>query len=230
MKRVLIILTIVSAVVLSCSAQTLEELSKKATAGDVATQVKLGDMYALGNGVPRSMPSAAKWYRLAADAGNAEAQTKLAMMLEIGFGVPKDPKQAMELFQKASANGNSAADMRLATAYETGRDVPKNGKLAIKYYEKAAEAGVIKAQLKLGQLLRDGFDNVQHDYAASLAWFRKAADAKDPEGEYQIGVAYEQGYGVPVSTDEAIKWYKIAANQGSVNAKASLHNLGVSPN
>ena len=228
MKRALTILALMYALALSFSAQTLQELSKKATAGDVTTQLKLGDMYALGNGVPRSMPSAAKWYRLAADAGNAEAQTKLAMMLEIGFGVPKDPKEAMALFMKASASGNSAADMRLATAYESGRDVPKNGKLAIKYYEKAAEAGVIKAQLKLGQILRDGFDNVQHDYAASLTWFRKAADAKDPEGEYQVGVAYEQGYGVPTNTDEAIKWYKIAAKQGSVNAKVSLHNLGVS--
>ena len=48
--------------------------------------------------------------------------------------------------------------------------------------------------------------------------------SKSPEEQYNLGVMYTNGEGVPQDDVEAVKWYRLAADQG--NAKAQF-NLGV---
>jgi TPR repeat protein len=52
--------------------------------GDAAAQLKVGDMYASGDGVPHDYGEAVKWYRLAADQGYAGAQSALGNMYANG--------------------------------------------------------------------------------------------------------------------------------------------------
>ena len=44
------------------------------------------------------------------------------------------------------------------------------------------------------------------------------------ESQYNLGIAYEKGYGVEQSYSEAVYWYTKAAEQGNANAQ---NNLGV---
>jgi TPR repeat protein len=53
---------------------------------------------------------------------------------------------------------------------------------------------------------------------------RKAAEKGNAEAQFNLGVAYEHGGGVPEDATEAVKWYRKAAEQG--NAEAQF-NLGV---
>src|SRR5271157_4788209 len=53
---------------------------KRAQAGDVAAQIKMGNMYAIGDGVPRDPDKAMDWFKKAADQGSAEGQYRLGGM------------------------------------------------------------------------------------------------------------------------------------------------------
>ena len=44
--------------------------------------------------------------------------------------------------------------------------------------------------------------------------------------QYCLGLCYEKGKGVPQSNEEAVKWYRKAAEQGYENAKKALERLG----
>ena len=48
--------------------------------------------------------------------------------------------------------------------------------------------------------------------------------SKSPEEQFRLGVMYDMGEGVPEDNAEAVKWYRLAAEQGHVEAQ---HDLGV---
>ena len=55
-------------------------------------------------------------------------------------------------------------------------------------------------------------------------WFRKPAEQGYASAQYNLGVAYGQGEGVPKDFVEAIFWYRKAAEQGDADAQ---YNLGL---
>src|SRR5438067_907840 len=48
------------------------------------------------------------------------------------------------------------------------------------------------------------------------------AEAGDADSEYQLGVRYYNGEGVPKDFSEAVKWYRKAAEQGLAEAQGNL--------
>ena len=49
----------------------------------------------------------------------------------------------------------------------------------------------------------------------------------DAEAQFNLGVFYENGYGVTKDYTEAVKWWRKAAEQGDAEAKIKLNDLGV---
>jgi hypothetical protein len=90
----------------------------------VVAQVKLGEMYSEGHGVPKNYSLAAQWFRKAADQGNAEAQASLGQLYVDGHGVPQDPAAAASWFRKAADQGSPRAQYDLGQIYKTGHKVP----------------------------------------------------------------------------------------------------------
>ena len=62
------------------------------------------------------------------------------------------------------------------------------------------------------------------DYATALKEFRPLAEQDHAGAQFNLGVMYDHGYGVPENNTEAVKWFRKAAVQG--NAKAQT-NLGI---
>src|SRR5260221_263200 len=62
------------------------------------------------------------------------------------------------------------------------------------------------------------------DYATALRLLRPLADAGSDDAQYNLGVMYFAGNGVPPNREEAAKWDGLAAKQGHANAQ---YNLGV---
>lgn len=60
--------------------------------------------------------------------------------------------------------------------------------------------------------------------AEALKWWRAAAEQGDTPAQFNIGVAYDNGQGVPRNQNEAAKWYRLAADKGHAQAQV---NLGV---
>ena len=62
------------------------------------------------------------------------------------------------------------------------------------------------------------------DYQTSLAEWRPQAEAGDTDAQYNLGLMYYEGEGVPQDYAEAAIWYRRAAQQGVADAQ---NNLGV---
>jgi TPR repeat protein len=56
-----------------------------------------------------------------------------------------------------------------------------------------------------------------------IKWFRKAAEKGTAWGQFNLGVSYDRGQGVPQDYTEAVKWFLKAAEQGEA---MSQYNLG----
>jgi TPR repeat protein len=61
------------------------------------------------------------------------------------------------------------------------------------------------------------------DYDHAVKWFRKAAEKGTSWGQFNLGISYGRGQGVPQDYAEAIKWFLKAAEQ---NEAISQYNLG----
>ena len=59
------------------------------------------------------------------------------------------------------------------------------------------------------------------DYQQALADFRQLAAQGNAVAEYNLGVMYNDGQGVPQNNAKALKWYRVAAAQGHVFAGSS---------
>ena len=68
-----------------------------------------------------------------------------------------------------------------------------------------------------------GKNGKQKDYSEAVKWYRKAAEQGYMDAQYNLGVCYEKGQGVPQDYFEAVKWYRKAAEQGDMDAQ---YNLG----
>ena len=117
------------------------DLLQKASAGDAAAQVKIGNQYALGQGVARNSREAVKWYRKAAEQGYPDGQYRLGGLYDVGFGVPPDPATAVKWYQQAAKQGLPDAEYRVGFMYDQGRGVSKDDTQAAKWYQLAASAG-----------------------------------------------------------------------------------------
>ena len=51
---------------------------------------------------------------------------------------------------------------------------------------------------------------------------RQAADQGDAEAQYNLGVIYNNGEGVPKDDAEAVRWFQLAAEQGYAKAQFEL--------
>ena len=61
--------------------------------------------------------------------------------------------------------------------------------------------------------------------ALAVKWFGLAAKQGDAVGQYNLGLMYEIGEGVPQDSTQAINWYGLSAKQGYADAKARLEEL-----
>ena len=62
------------------------------------------------------------------------------------------------------------------------------------------------------------------DYKTAMAELKPLAEQGDASSQYNVGIMYEYGYGVPENDKTAVKWYTRAAEQGMPHAR---FNLGV---
>ena len=61
------------------------------------------------------------------------------------------------------------------------------------------------------------------DYVTAMKILRPLAERGDATAEYDVGVMYDQGFGVTQNQTELAKWYHRAADHGLAHAQ---HNLG----
>ena len=192
--------------------------------GDVEAQTRLGLRFAKGDGVPKNLKEAAKWFRKAADQGFARAQNDLGVMYDNGEGVPMDHSEALKWFKCAADQGMAQAQNNLGTMYSEGNGVDKNPSEAARWFRKAAQQGLALAQNNLGLACAKGDGEAQNPKEA-VKWFSLAAKQGLARAQNNLGVMYDDGNGVAVSPEEAFNWFTKAADQGFPEGQKNLGSM-----
>ena len=194
-----------------------EELEEAAAAGDSEAMRKLAIAFLNGDGMEQDFGEAAHWLRRLAETGDAEGQYNLALLYAKGCGVSRDFGLAADWMERAAENGDRDAEP-MAKAFRQAEQ------LRIR-----AEAGEAVAQGRLAEFIlrqRGSLDQFgpEEDCREGCAWAKKAAAQGDPEGLYQLGRCYKNGWGVQVDMGAAVRYIQRGVRLGH---PGSLRDLGV---
>lgn len=120
-------------------------LVTRATAGNAAAQVAVGERLAAQSATEHSSRQinedyrqAAEWYKKAADQGNSAGMIHLAELYRNGKGLPRDMEASVDLYRKAAELNNTSAQGALGVLYCFGQGVRQNYVEAYFWYELAA--------------------------------------------------------------------------------------------
>jgi clan AA aspartic protease (TIGR02281 family) len=79
------------------------------------------------------------------------------------------------------------------------------------------------AEAAAGGPLEDAFTDYQRgDYAHALRLLRPLADQGNATAQFNLGLMYSRGKGIPQNYPEAAKWYRLSAAQGNTGAQVNL--------
>lgn len=142
--------------------------------------------------------------------------------------VNNDYKLAAYYFSIAAEQGFPPAQCDLGQLYANGKAGEFDLKKAFKWTKLSAEAKWPIAFTPLVYMYYEGL-GTEKDIEKALNWYYKGAtEAKNPEAQYCLGIAFENGESVRQDYLEASKWYKNAALQGHAAAANNLAHLYLS--
>ncbi|KAG0063685.1 hypothetical protein BGZ89_009699 [Linnemannia elongata] len=208
----------------------------KASLGDAKSQVELGDMYRVGDGVEQDFDEARYWYLKAANQGDPAGQCNLGHLYRLELGVDRDHWTALSWYKKAAHQGDAGGQCYVGLVYKHGLVGVLDYSAAMDWYMMAANQGYAYAQYSIGNLYDTG-RGVQQDYVKAKEWYFRAADQHLPSAQVEIGYMYLKGRGVSQDETIALDWLSKAVrpkifDSGSQMAMGLIYSygLGVSKN
>jgi TPR repeat protein len=132
----------------------------------------------------------------------------------------KTDKKVFSYLMDAAKQGDPVAACNLGMLYTNGDGCEQSYLLSCKWFCISAYKNVCQAQYNLGVCFRKHII----DYPKSIYWLKKASENNYTEASYTLGVMYNEGIITERNIDEAIKYYKLAANNGHALAQ---HNLSL---
>ena len=237
-------------------AQAVVWYRRAAEQGAPAHQFDLALMYDNGLGVAQDSSRAAAWYAKAAEQGFADAEANLAFLYQQGAGVPQDLARALDLYTRAARKGHAKAQNNLGLMYTRGEGVAQNYAIAVDWYRKAAAQGFAKAITNLAVMVENGFGVKQDEnearrlyrlggrqdgdaVEATLAQARflhtaasdpralaAAAERGDAAAQFDLGLRYFRGLGVPQDYVLGYMWINLGAARGLADAAQLRDALG----
>lgn len=110
-------------------------------------------------------------------------------------------------------------------------DTPQDRQKTKRFLKDLAEKDDAKAQYRLGEMhAEDMYGEDSEDSEAvqnrseALRWFRRAAEQGFVKAQRNMGLFYQEGFGVDQNDGEAVRWFRKAAEQGDAD---SQYDLGV---
>lgn len=213
---------------------SIPDLQKLAQAGDSSAQFFLGKKLRVGEGVAKNDVQAFRSIRSAAEAGHAEAQFTVGVMCMRGEGTFKSESECRKWYRIAAENGWPEAQYLEYICLWYGDD-ESSRTVALGWLQKAAANRYAAAASDLAGLYAgiEEFDFIQPNDEMAVYWqriameeyFTEATEGNDARAQYALGLAYDSKNTPGVENDpkEAVKWFRLAADQRHPRA---LHQLG----
>ena len=159
------------------------------------------------------------WITKVAEKGYATAQHKLGSYYESGYKIEQSYEKAAYWYKKAVENGCIEAFIPLASLYEYGKGVTIDYSEAISLYRKAAENGDDSAKYNIAKFYALG-KGTQKSIDSAINLLTQCKDTASRL--YSIGELFYDGKEIEQSYEEAIKWWRLAADANSGYAKYML--------
>ena len=176
------------------TADSIKAVIEKANNGDAKAQVMVGHWLYNGNEfIDKNYDNALKYWALAAKQGNPQAVAAMALCYQFGHGARQDSTLAVGLYKKAIEMGN---------------------KNVIPTLEKMDEAnkGLLPARI-LKECYQNGLGTEKNP--EKLAYYlTKIAESGDIDSQYELAQLCLN----TKKSEEAVKWFKKAADAGNVGA------------
>ncbi len=160
--------------------EILKPLAALDNSQSTVVQLRLAHMYERGQGTPKDLAAAAKWFQKAAERGSPTAQAHLGRLYRLGTGVPKDAGQAGRWSMKGASQGNPIAQSNLGYMALEGMGGPVDAAGAAGWFKKAADQGDGSAMMGLAGLYEQG-RGVAKDPVQARKWYVLASV---DDGEY----------------------------------------------
>ena len=199
-----------------------------AMTGLQSTQKKAEQYYEEGN-----YEAALAAYRKDGDTENVErvlqAMYDLAEDYRTGSdGYEKNEEEAIRYYKLVAESDGDVDDTYVnVSCYMLGwimayNEIEEDDVEAASWLEKAAEKGSTSADFILGDMYAKG-QGVPQDYDKAIELYKQSADGGDSLSMQRLGEIYENGsYGQEKDLEEALKWYKLAAENDYDGAQESV--------
>lgn len=213
-------------------------LAKPGGQGLAEAAMELGLLHLRGEGVARSAADARRWLERGANEGCVEAAWELGRLYEAGTGQSRRKLGAAgKWYRLAAERGHAEAVVameRLARALLAWNAAQRG---------RGSHHGV-EAAMELGQMYEQGEGGVDRDLAEAFRWYQEAgglgmpavgrlrelaavwpdAAGGDADAMVRIGMLYHVGvgYGGGADVEEALRWWRRAADAGDASAMSWL--------
>ena len=121
--------------------EILKPLAELDNSQSAVAQERLAHLYQRGNGAPKDMAAAAKWFKKAAEGGSVTASAHLGRLYRLGLGVPKNGVETGRWSIKAASQGNAIAESNLGYMALEGIGGPADAASAAGWFKRSAEQG-----------------------------------------------------------------------------------------
>ena len=209
--------------------------SALAEKGHAASCNNLGILYEYGHGVSIDKEKAAELYLKAANGGSTVAMANIATQLINGVGVDVNLEQAVYWYEQGFQKGSLKCGFDLADEYISGnhleKDVPKGVEILTKIIDlphssEDEKEYYVKALMSLADLYYYGKeDGIEEDNEQAYHLYRRAAEEGEAKAYDRLGVMYEFGYFVAIDINQAIYWYRLAAEKENKHAIKRLEEI-----
>lgn len=209
-------------------------------------QYVLGSMYADGIGVDQDFNTALDWLQKATNQGASMAEEAVRNVsnrrTEARLAALAAEEERLRAIDNAKAEVEHARQAAAETVADLGKPLhPKTfnacAKVASPKYVTLESIDFSEAIRRCGLAVRRDPENVDIlSYLARMTLrLRALTNLGDAEGQYNLGRIYRVGLGVPESSIEAAKLYRLSSDQGNADAQYNLaimyeHGLGVQKN
>ena len=122
-------------------------------------------------------------------------------------------RKAINIFAELLQYNYPPAFYSVGRCYLYGQGVIQNDTLAADFMRNAAQRGDIAAQYEYAMMFRN--NNGKKSKELFLYWLRNAADEGEARAQIELGNCYCTGYGVEKDSIEALRYYKLSANQSN---------------
>lgn len=209
-------------------------LSKASELGQVSATNYLGRILLYGlHGVQKDEEMAVKLFETAVQQGNLNAMEDLGICAYEGKGMPVDKNRARMLFENCAREGLPQSQYNFALMNCQGDGGPLNYKAAEYWYKKVIESDIDSFTNDAKWDLACMYSENTKEYNKAFPLWTEFAKKGNADAQYNVGLFYAKGWGVPQDDNIAKYWIGEAAKQGNpaaIEAMETINNNNYIPN